>query len=260
MTRNISISTFILTASLLLFHCNRPYCGPPNSKKGPADTTINTVCKPNLYLKFEGNFADSSGYNNSVILHGVPTINQGKYGWGMQLVGSNAYLEIPHTFRFDGKSIAVMAWLFPVGFDTFTNGIATSAAYSGFFNKWDNNTRSGISTYCTQIQSRVNGYFANSGFYDFGSVKGNFLKPYLWQHVAYVIRKTGVIELYLNGVIVATSSTGNTSGMLLVNTPIEIGRTKWYPSNLLMLSYFRGRMDEVKVFYNCPDIDISKQM
>lgn len=254
----------------LIYTCNRPYCGPPKNNQqdtsSPPDNKkppINTSCSVNLYLPFDGAISDKSTYSNTIITHGNIQKGAGKYGGAngaLLLDGSTTYIEIPHNSNFVGTSLAVMAWVKPSAFKVYTNGIASVDDYSGFFNKWDNATKTGISTYSTYKQTRVNGQFANLGFYDFGTVKGIFLNLNQWQHVAYVIKSNGIIEHYLNGVKVATSNTGNTSGLITVNTPIEIGRTKWYPSSALMLSYFTGLIDEVKVYYDCPNIDIAKEM
>lgn len=217
-------------------------------------------CSPVVDLKFNGNTQDLSYVKNKVIVHGAPTPSTDRFGnakGALAFNGSTDYLELPHVKAYTGTSLIVTAWVYPTDFKYYDNGIKPMKDYSGIFNKWDNNTRKGVSTYATDRQSRVNGNFANKDFYDFGTEPGSFLSLNHWQHIAYKICG-GTVTLYLNGQQVAEKKYGNSTGMLTVTAPIEIGRTQWYPSNARTLSYFTGSMDDVQVYYNCCDLKIQE--
>jgi Concanavalin A-like lectin/glucanases superfamily len=248
MRKSIAAVAFI---SLLVFGT----AGCRKTKKcNGGDRTCNIV----LHLPLDASATDISPLQNKVIVHGTlqPVADRnGIANSAMSFDGVSSYLEIKHHPKFSGKSILVSAWVYPTAFNYYDNGVVPLNAYSGIFSKWDNASRKGISTYCTDKQIRANGQFADNSFYDYGFKSDQFLVLNQWQHVAYEI-KNGVLGFYLNGKLVGSKDYKNTCGLLNVDAPIEIGRTHWYPSNAHMISFFTGAIDDVKVYYDCPTIKI----
>lgn len=232
-------------ALTLTVSCKKKKDDPGKTSSGVSTAGLN------LFLKMDGNTDDASAVGSNVIKHGNPTPaadRKGNPNGSLLFNGTSDYLEVPDNVLFSGTAISISAWVKPTAFGIYTNGTATTDAYSGIFCKWDASAKRGITSIANYSRSRVSGYFADETLYDAGTTPGTFLSLNTWQHVGYVIDNNRV-TLYYNGQPVATKSHSNSSGLYSASAPIEIGRTQWYPSNILMFSYFTGAMDDVRVYF-----------
>lgn len=244
----ITIWPYLIAVSIIVFGIS---CKRTRTK---ANSSL-----PKVDLLFNGNCLDNSYLKNRVIVHGnvVPASDRfGNANSAMEFDGISSYLEIPHKKEFRGDGILVMAWVYAKDFKFYSNGVSSMDDYSGFFNKWDQKNKKGISTYSTYKQCRANGHFGDGGFFDKGSQKGTFLSKNTWHHVAYKICN-GLVTYYLDGKEISKEQYSNKSGLYTVNDAIEIGRTHWYPSQSQMTSYFTGLLDDLKIYYGCANVNIS---
>lgn len=241
------INTIILFALGVGLVALLPACAKKQFKPN-----ANNPQRLSLYLKLDGNVADDSPLQLKPIAHGTFTSTSDRNGnsnGALLFNGKDNYLEIPHQSQFSGSNLTISAWVKPTGFGSYTNGVAVTSLYSGIFCKWDGNSRLGITTYATDKQSRISGYFADKTLYDLGTHTGEFLIANQWQHIAYVF-SSNEAKLFLNGTLKAQTTFSNQSGLIQTQAPVEIGRTQWYPSNILLYSYFTGAMDDLRVYFS----------
>lgn len=241
------IYTFILLATSVGLATLLPSC-----TKKQFNPNANNPQRLSVYLKLDGNMADDSPLQLKPIAHGTfaaTTDRNGKSSGALLFNGKDNYLEIPNHSQFSGSNLTISAWIKPTAFGSYTNGPAVTSSYSGIFCKWDDNSRLGITTYATDKQSRISGYFANKTLYDLGTNTGTFLSINQWQHIAYVFNYNEA-KLFLNGTLKAKTTFSNQSGLIQTQAPIEIGRTQWYPSGVLLFSYFTGAMDDLRVYFS----------
>ena len=161
----------------------------------------------------------------------IKTTSAQNYGLSFNSQSYAAQIPSDPTLDISG-SITLEAWIFPTSW--------TSEVWRGSIINKEQNNSTGYMLRC-----------GNNGTFNFNIGTGSTWKEVnspsgtlvlnTWQHVAGVFNGT-TLTLYVNGVQVG--SPASYTGTMGINTvPLEIGR-----SNIDQARYFRGRIDEVRIW------------
>ncbi|MEK7523599.1 MAG: LamG domain-containing protein [Patescibacteria group bacterium] len=220
----------------------QPAVTPETVQNTPAGQTI----KPNAHWNFEEDqweiAPDVSGNGNSARIFGEPAITAGgKIGKTITLDGDNDYLEIPltDTFSFNENAYTFEAWintqekaqnqcLFSIGPSLISPENADTLSIC---------IRENANLLMTMI-GNADPFFLFTN--NIGNITGS------WHHLAVVYDSQKVL-VYLDGTpVIAKPATGNMT-VDPMNMMLRIGNSKTTGASMLS-SYFKGTVDEVKVF------------
>ena len=199
----------------------------------PVGTTTGDVYYPqtSLLMHFNGTNGSTTMTDNSKNNLAVTSVNgaaittaESKFGGTSGFFdGTNDYLSIVNNsaLNLSGGSYTIECWIRPTGNYTNYNTIIAKRSAGG--SAWQVYLR---------ITTGVLGFYNGTEFYSSTTPTAN-----VWSHVAAVYNGS-TINLYLNGVSVLSTATGNTD----YNTPIHIGEA--VPS---YNEYFNGYIDELRI-------------
>ena len=198
----------------------------------------NNVSTTNLLLPFNTqnttNTRDYSGYgNDGAILRGASWTNNGKVGGAY--VFDRGFIQIPGTSTLDGggfwSEITVECWINLAMDQNTTRIVAKVPSYELGISGQNNTIFAGL--WINQSTWETNGYTGKITY-------GTPLQKGKWYHIAFTYRSGVGLILYVNGhSVVSRVFTGNiqTSG----SYPLYIG---WF-------DYFKGMIDEVRIYPKC---------
>ena len=203
------------------------------------------------FYPFNGNANDESGNGNNGIVHGAALSSDqfGNLNKAYSFDGINNYIEVPDNSSLDFTSFTISAWVKPTAFNTYTKagGGYAFPDYSGFIAKDSQNPigQTGFTTAANSTSLRVQGSCSDGSYSDVSIT--NSVNLNLWQHIVYIF-DNGIVKIYKNGVLVVENSAN--PGKLLSNNnePVLIGKTYWFPDATLLISYFTGTIDEVRIY------------
>jgi hypothetical protein len=170
-----------------------------------------------LYYKFEGNTADSSGFNNHGVSAGGTSYVNDRHDnlfSAIQLNGTNGHIVVPQGTWFDETPFTFATWIKPVSYNNWSRildfgaGPGNDNIILALSNGTSGNLFGSIRNGTTQV----------------GSVSGSALPLNKWSHVALTYDGTSV-AIYINGNLNAKAST--TVIRLINRTNCYIGRSAW---------------------------------
>lgn len=198
---------------------------------------------PILYLPFNGNVKDESGFRNKVFQEGG-RLTSDRYLRGnkaFEFDGINDFLEIPDSEgRFSLKKLTITFW-----FNTSSNSVQNLIGKENFetaeeavlqlFINWENYPGLGFNlvsgnTYCTQANYLTSSYVHG----------GNPISLNTWHFVAATWDGNNQC-VYLNGKLLQSKKPGFKK-IKSCNSPLRIGI--WYQGSLP----FKGKIDEVRIY------------
>ncbi|NOV02804.1 family 20 glycosylhydrolase, partial [Paenibacillus planticolens] len=163
---------------------------------------------------------DTSGSRNGTLVGGA-TWTTGKFGNGVSLDGNTGYINL------GGQDITgdwtAAAWVFGQPSTTRNEVLLGGSSSSIKINQWNKTGKVGVSIYGNKDST-----------YDY-SIPSN-----QWTHLTFVGTSTGT-SLYANGVLKGTIA-GKMSG------PMAFVGVEAQPGTGLKTSYFKGSLDELKIF------------
>ncbi|ANQ50123.2 LamG domain-containing protein [Flammeovirga sp. MY04] len=205
-----------------------------------------------LYLSFDGGVvADSSTNNHVFTSYGdvqFSTDRDGVENNAISFDGVDEYISMSNSLVKDYEKFTCSVWLKPDNFDV---------EYVGFFNQSpdyyvsEDGNRDQVIGYFTRSKYHptYGGFGWTINFQDYSWLDTRFVyddEPNKWVH--YVSTYDGEVWVnYINGFEISRHEIE--SNKLLGNSyPLEIGRTRAFPSTGLLTKYYKGSMDEYRVY------------
>ena len=203
------------------------------------------------YFPFNGNANDASGNGNNGIIHGaaLTTDRFGNANSAYSFDGISNYIEVLDNTSLNVSNITISAWINPTAFNSYLNGAGYWNNYSGFICK-DAQSQTSQMCFTTAANANPSGLRVQAsctdGTYSDANIP-NSVSLNSWQHIIYIFAN-GSVKIYKDGILVVEDNTN--SGKLLSNNnqPLLIGRTYWYPSASLLISYFTGKIDDIRIY------------
>jgi len=173
---------------------------------------------------------DASGNNNNGTITGAARTITAKYGQALSFTGSH-YVTIPDAPSLDlTNSMTIEAWVRPTSLSSWRTIILK-----------ENGSEMAYGLYASGGSNRPSGWVRiNPTTGDSQSVySSSALTTNTWNHIATTYDGTS-LKIYKNGILVGTrNQTGN---MYVSGNPLRIG------GNLIWGEYFRGQIDDVRVY------------
>jgi hypothetical protein len=167
---------------------------------------------------------DSSGNQNTAVLHGNPAWATGKYGSAILLNGSGQYLTVPESPSLEAaNNFSVAFWISP--------------------SKWSHDAQSRI------ISKTDSWYIKLNNGYPQLSAAGKYAKlsrsltPGSWQHVVFTL-SNGSVTGYLNGAVVGASeyTFSGTEVLPAATYGLTIG------TDASLANFYTGALDDIRIY------------
>ena len=174
---------------------------------------------------------DRSGQNNNGTLTNNPTQTTGQVGGALNFSNVNSKVVVPDSNTLDlPTSLTTSIWIKP------------TASYVGYathpINKWTNTTDANYVLYyfgTTSGTDRRLSLYANLNGVWLGNIGGSYVSPIgSWFHIAHTYNSVSGGKMYVNGVLV-TSTSGGT--LATNNAALQIGSAG-----------FPGNFDDVRIY------------
>ena len=183
------------------------------------------------YWRFEGNFNDSSGNNNTARAQGsASTATNGSVGGAVSLNGTTSYIDFASTVLTSATNISISVWFYQTALTSayfYVQGVTTGC----------NPSSQGLGTDSSgHIMATV-----GCG----GTVTSTAVhSPNTWNHAVMTKDSSSNVKLYLNGALVAGPA--NNNGGLSLSTGNDMVGAAW--NGNVRMFFLNGKLDEVALW------------
>ena len=183
------------------------------------------------YWRFEGNFNDSSGNNNTTRAQGsASTATNGSVGGAVSLNGTTSYLDFASTVLTSATNISISVWFYQTALASayfYVQGVTTGC----------NPSSQGLGTDSSgHITATVGcgGAVTSTAVYS----------PNTWNHAVMTKDSSNNVTLYLNGALVAGPANNNGGNSL--STGNDMVGAAW--NGNVRMFFLNGKLDEVALW------------
>ncbi|MEI8202317.1 MAG: LamG-like jellyroll fold domain-containing protein [Bacteroidota bacterium] len=201
------------------------------------------------YYPFNGNANDESGNGNNGTVNGA-TLTADRFGnvdKAYSFDGVSNYIKVLDDTSLHVSNITISGWINPNAFNSYLNAAGYWAHYSGFICKdpQDKNNQSCFSTSANQNFLRIQASCTDGSYSDVHI--SNSVNLNSWQHIVYIYNN-GSVKIYKDGILLIEDNTNLGNLLSTNNEPLLIGKTYWFPSASLLISYFSGAIDDIRIY------------
>ena len=183
------------------------------------------------YWRFEGNFNDSRGNNNTARAQGsASTATNGSVGGAESLNGTTSYIDFASTVLTSATNISISVWFYQT---------AVAAAY--FYVQ-------GVTTGCNPsaqgLGTDSSGHITATVGCGGSVTSTATYSPNTWNHAVMTKDSSSNVKLYLNGALVAGPT--NNNGGLSLSTGNDMVGAAW--NGNVRTAFLNGKLDEVALW------------